>query len=570
MSDEKILEGRELQKLVLGAFTGGDGWMIFQQVMVSHSGTGVAKFSTQDLGVIREANKDNVLRFSNLDFRECRVDFSNCDFGDGDVDFSGCEFGGPVSFEDAHFGNGVVAFKGSKFVIYTSFNNANFGHGKVDFTGTQFVGEAKFDDAGFGEGTVCFDRAKFERGVSFNSTRFQVGSTVSFKKARFQTRTEITVGSRATINEEGRTDEASLDLNFDEAQFDGGLFLFEVLTPDLTKLSFRGVNFRVSEIRMDFRDAPHLKLVNFNESSWKGKTACIERLIIADHGSLLFARTNMQELKAFLMMGCRVLDGFISFRDAIFPKKGYANLVFDDLEAGQLQFDGITADGQLRIAQEIDSEGVGEFSFKGATLRGSMNVDQLRFGPVPDFTGTEFSKHLGLSNLSYRFDRCLFRKNRDPNASAKLQRLKELAENNQDHRTALRCHADEMRARRWQTPGFKASAADSLDWLFDAFSRYGQSIAVPFFALLASWIVFAKCYSIWAIEETWKWGFSAAMTIPFLPWAGLVREKTFERLFGDPKTADLSGVFLTMGAQGVWSFVFLFLLGLGLRNRFRI
>lgn len=79
----------------------------------------------------------------------------------------------------------------------------------------------------------------------------------------------------------------------------------------------------------------------------------------------------------------------------------------------------------------------------------------------------------------------------DPEDGARLRRLKEIAENNRDHRAALRFSAGENRALRWRETGWFASV---IDMMFSGFSDYGQSIWRPVVALIALALVSAKVY----------------------------------------------------------------------------
>ena len=62
-------------------------------------------------------------------------------------------------------------------------------------------------------------------------------------------------------------------------------------------------------------------------------------------------------------------------------------------------------------------------------------------------------------------------------------RLKEIAESNKDHESALRFHTNEMRAKSCTLIGIGVSV---LDALFDFTSNYGQSVAKPFLWLFFS------------------------------------------------------------------------------------
>ena len=169
----------------------------------------------------------------------------------------------------------------------------------------------------------------------------------------------------------------------------------------------------------------------------------------------------------------------------------------------------------------------------------------------------------------------------DTGDSERFGRLKEIAESNKDHESALRFHADEMRAKRWYSVGVAASL---LDALFDFFSSYGQSIARPFLWLLLC-IFSLTLYTVGYVpfspnwfdnmmsinSQTWLNGFDVALnkTIPFL--ASVKEEgKVAYQVLNDAGIlpnhyGTVSTLFFALP-----SFILLFLIGLGLRNRFRI
>ncbi len=195
----------------------------------------------------------------------------------------------------------------------------------------------------------------------------------------------------------------------------------------------------------------------------------------------------------------------------------------------------------------------------------------------PDLTSTTFAGKVEIKNINPYLKRSPLpiRKSVRPTDIVAFRRLKELAEENKDHNSALQFHADEMRAKRWHELGFWASL---LDMAFSGFSNYGQSVARPAAWLFVTWIGLFCAYTLPTDEKTWwirniatKGGnaieFILTNSLPFVSNAKYIRQESMAELFGKAPPDWLN--MLTIG-QGVVSFALLFLIGLGLRNRFRI
>jgi hypothetical protein len=162
----------------------------------------------------------------------------------------------------------------------------------------------------------------------------------------------------------------------------------------------------------------------------------------------------------------------------------------------------------------------------------------------------------------------------DPQDGARLRRLKEIAETNKDHQAALRFSADENRAKRWIETSWFGSV---LDMAFSFFSNYGQSILRPSFWLgvifaLSMYAYKAKQLPKLATDGWADWAqaalLSASNSLPFLPQSRELRTGALKALYDT--TDPSSCIDALMITQGALSFIFLFLIGLGLRNRFRL
>lgn len=153
------------------------------------------------------------------------------------------------------------------------------------------------------------------------------------------------------------------------------------------------------------------------------------------------------------------------------------------------------------------------------------------------------------------------------------RRLKELAISAKDHDRELEFFANELRAKRFhETKGFGALA---WSYLYEWFSDFGRSVYRPLVSLYTTVVLFGFVYWLAAQASARGSGLSldnglklsAAALLPFVAAA--------RTSYGEAKTA-LFGVHaglwldvLVIG-EGILGLAFAFLIGLALRNRFRI
>ncbi|MEQ8585033.1 MAG: hypothetical protein RLO01_13505 [Thalassobaculaceae bacterium] len=200
---------------------------------------------------------------------------------------------------------------------------------------------------------------------------------------------------------------------------------------------------------------------------------------------------------------------------------------------------------------------------------------------MPDLRSTITQGHVDLQNLILKpWEQRCFRWPAESfigpeiasDAVPALRRLKELAETNRHHDAALRFFADECRAQRWNQYGVAASL---LDWAYDTLCDYGQSAGRPVVGLLVSIALFVVLYAGLSAPDPNKGvnvfgeAVSASLgnTLPFIPSDREIRSDAFDLLYGPNPGLWVDILSLVQSAIG---FVFLFLIGLGLRNRFRM
>lgn len=452
---------------------------------------------------------NNNVNFSGVRFGKGNVHFVNTIFGDGDVNFSNATFDqGNVNFSESIFGTGDINFYGVRFGRgEVFFHEVNFGKGKVNFTHTIFdIGNVDFSKTTFGDGRVNFSMANLGKG----------------------------------------------NLDFSRATFgDGNVTFFDTRFGDGNVTFFNAVFGKGDLV--------------FNKAKF-GK------------GNVRFISTTFGE-------------GDVSFTDVTFED---GNVNFDDARIQNLYFDPT----HLRISR-IEAEGLlikgrAIFSFPPTTTTlKSFNLHSASFeGPltlkgdldiIPDLRATRYSHQVDLSELKVKLPRTqrrldwppkLTKEAKVPHDGARLRRLKEIAETNKDHQAALRFSADEHRAKRWIETSWAGSV---LDMAFSAFSNYGQNILRPFVALFVLVAASLGLYKILATATSaagWTglakaFILSASNSLPFLPQSRDLRKTALETLYGTSTDPGL-WVDALMITQGVLSFIFLFLIGLGLRNRFRL
>jgi hypothetical protein len=156
-----------------------------------------------------------------------------------------------------------------------------------------------------------------------------------------------------------------------------------------------------------------------------------------------------------------------------------------------------------------------------------------------------------------------------------LCRLKELSENNKDHQQALDFHVSQMRVERHH---LKSRVLKNMYFAFDIVSEYGRSISKPCSSLIISTLFFGFIYSYiagtyysgtaWIINIGNGFLYALSQIVPFVSSGRSAATESINKLFSSHDIPNwLYGISLI---QGAISFVLLFLIGLALRNRFRL
>jgi hypothetical protein len=305
---------------------------------------------------------------------------------------------------------------------------------------------------------------------------------------------------------------------------------------------------------------------------------------IFEHGSLQLQESIFREFVTFngsnngskfternkkpfgsIILPCNrcVFDDFVTFSGSEF---GPNHVAFE-----QSTFKSHADFTSLKNVGDIKS-----MSFRNSTFNGSLDFAceeaKDRFNCVPDFRGVQFSSHFGLSGFDCRPETAgvgFFRKIRDHVDIERVMRLKQLAEEARDQTSELRYKIMEMEARRYHTTGTTNLPLEFFYWIF---ANYGRSAARPF-AWLAALILLAPFAYGCMAQTTETPPYQALLVLsgyhsfPLMPaFRGGITE-TLGCLFPTGPTIPYY-VFATL--QTVAGIVLIYLIGLALRNKFRL
>jgi hypothetical protein len=247
----------------------------------------------------------------------------------------------------------------------------------------------------------------------------------------------------------------------------------------------------------------------------------------------------------------------------------------------------------LGMASQIRS-----FTLQNSIFRNSLQINsKTTFGAVIDLVGTTFERHVALDQVRCILPRRKQRITSEPNnielkwrflpwglrllypfrfsmalnsdEAKRFRRLKEISENNRDHKRALEFKIQEMQAARFYETPLSHLPLEFFYWLF---SDYGRSVTRPILAGIACWIIFAAIYCKFPalpLHEVivHSLAFSATQMFPLIP---VFRVETAIGL-SEQFTGQIHGLVYFFGwLQTILSTAFIFLIGLALRNRFRI
>lgn len=441
------------------------------------------------------------------------VDFSGVSFRREQIAFAGFVFPGPVNFQSARF-------------RHAGFRRAKFRGDDTNFDKAEFDGLAgNFQEAEFSGGGVSFIEATFlDGGADFRGAKF-IGGPANFIRARFNGR---------ETNFEGAV--FSVGAMFDRAKFEKG-------TANFSKAKFRGGDASFGWAIFAGGDA------NFNETEFSD--GC------ADFGAAEFKGGAADFYNAKFSGGATIFaQAEFSGGNTCFMSTEFGGEEADfggaKFSGGRVEFNGAVFSGAAR--------------FEGGTFDSPVDLEGARFKQVPDFRRTILTAHFTLHDVTVEPGHDVSGVDAD-----RYRRLKQLAVESRDHKSELYFFSRELMAMRGhETLGL----ALWLDHLYELTSDFGRSLARPIFFLVATWFVFGLVYAtLFGKTGMGVKGFvySAMQLFPFLPGSRHHLKELEDTLFTKSLPDSVSdAVFALSMIEGVLGFIFLFLIGLALRNRFRI
>lgn len=356
----------------------------------------------------------------------------------GRADFEGTKFSGDAWFESAEF-LGDANFNRAKFSRDAEFYRAKFS-GEASFSGADFLGNAQLNDAKF-SGDASFYRAKFSRNAGFYRAKFS-------EDAWFD-RTEF-----------------SEDAGFSNAEFSGlAVFLSAKFSRDakFSGAEFSGlVGFLNAEISGDaeFSGTEFRNVVHFDNATFHAS---------ADFNAILVERAFSLHDATF-----DLLPDFIQAHCAEAPR-------LDNLH---IEPGGLWVSIAARV-KEIRKPAREESRSEGSTPKDGNKAEPPTLRTL---------------------------RKSAPDRSARWRALKRLAVQAHDHAREQEFFKAELKARRgvedrWLSPAW------CFSWLFQLSSNFGSSIVLPFFWYAVSTAGFAYLYLTRRAE-------AEAEAISFAAWAG--------------------------------------------------
>ncbi|WP_417795887.1 hypothetical protein [Terasakiella pusilla] len=345
----------------------------------------------------------------------------------------------------------------------------------------------------------------------------------------------------------------------------------------------------VNEIPEDQVGGTSIQVTNcvFEESSCAIRGGYKNLLFIGNRGNLILCEFSQIKLKfgffhvsgnrfesgALSLMGLRIaakrvtfcnnnLCEGVSILDSDFKLENTKEEEFDN----EIQFYDNTVGGKRFFIKKC--EFFGHVDFSGSVFDSAFGFDEVTFDILPDMRLTKVGSHFsseGMRVLRDDFEG-------DKNLSDKYRRFKELAIAARDHDRELEYFAKEMRAKMQSESSFWKKFAISL---YGKTSDFGCSIEKPLHGLVRTILFtgivlfFMAPYSD-CLSDGDRFLNVLKLTlqniVPFLPISKLGFKDAYETLFPDGHF----GADIVLGIEGLLGFIFLFLIGLALRNRFRL
>ncbi|MEP6356138.1 MAG: hypothetical protein ABJ081_05605 [Hyphomicrobiales bacterium] len=307
-----------------------------------------------------------------------------------------------------------------------------------------------------------------------------------------------------------------------------------------------------------------------------------------DHHKFPHHKANFSGLRfpcSVSFSGAKFGDGKVRFNEAKF---GEGNVWFQNIELAEtrISFEDIDVAGNLFVR---DISFPKEANFQRASVKGTANFSDNTFHEVPDFRDTVFAHPPEVARMAVpppeMEGKWLLKTAKDAEDVSKYRKLKAMALAANDHEKDIEFFAYEMRAKRGREKGSIKWYELLINSLYSISSNFGQSYWRPASGLAGSLSLFFVLYAVLiskflTIAETLCFAFfhSFKNFVPFL--GSLFRfaarpeghpsgyDEIFYELAHDGGPVDwlvYLGIF-----QNFFGLILLFLLLLGLRNKFRL
>ena len=235
-------------------------------------------------------------------------------------------------------------------------------------------------------------------------------------------------------------------------------------------------------------------------------------------------------------------------------------------EKSSLRLTESEVDGKTYFDFGKDLTELSEFSLESSKFNNVVKLPQGVYGCVPNLLHCDFKIVPSISEVAidYPKNKQKLRFFQEPDY-VKALHLKDLAIEKNDYRKTLDFHAMELSL----SPKRKLGIALPF---YKIFSDFGRSIGRPFSALLGLIGMMAMVYSSFIKKSLAVYEYIEVLLFSFQVSIGVgVVQKTALSSFMTKYGLDDSSMMLSaMLLQGLLSFLFLFLIGLALRNRFKI
>ncbi|WP_168173405.1 MULTISPECIES: pentapeptide repeat-containing protein [unclassified Thalassospira] len=334
-----------------------------------------------------------------------------------------------------------------------------------------------------------------------------------------------------------------------------------------------------------FRDATFERIANFSSSTFEG----VARFHSATfEGGAQFTRVTFERDTWFISA---TFKGISQFSRATFKRDALlSSATFEDATwFHRATFEGDAGFSNVcfeKPTQFSDARFNTDASFNAAQIKQAFDLSGARFKEVPDFRQTHCEEAPLLDDVHIDSTIVKQRKPSDKTnfaVTAKYRALKRLAIQGHDHKHEVEFFAEELKSRRLMVYT-QRDPSWWLSFIFDELSDYGRSIARPLMYWLGVIMLSAVHYIAMAtpldpyrateclagagsqVNTAYQLAFAKGLLVPGLADRTIVTQ-AYDCLFGDIIPGSAAVV---AGIQTLLSAILLFLLLLGIRNRFKL